>query len=51
MTGGVIAAPFAAWITRHVPARLMMGLVGVVVVLLGLRTLIMAAMDAHLIGS
>ncbi len=39
MTGGVAAAPFAAWITRRVPARLMMGVVGTVVILLGMRTL------------
>jgi hypothetical protein len=43
MTGGVIAAPFAAWVTRHVPAKMMMGLVGAIVVLLGARNLAIAA--------
>lgn len=39
MTGGVLAAPFAAWLTRRVPARILMGCVGSVVVLLGTRNL------------
>lgn len=39
MTGGVIAAPFAAWVTKHVPPKVMMGLVGAIVVLLGVRNL------------
>ena len=29
--GGVLMAPFAAWLTRHLPARLLLGLVGTVV--------------------
>jgi hypothetical protein len=37
--GGVIAAPFAAVATRHLPDRALMLIVGCVVVLLSLRTL------------
>ncbi len=37
--GGVLAAPFAAFTTKHLPDRPVMILVGVVVVLLSLRTL------------
>ncbi len=29
--GGMLVAPFAAWLTRHLPARLLLGLVGTVV--------------------
>jgi hypothetical protein len=37
--GGVVAAPLGAWLVRRVPARPMLGMVGVLVVLLSLRTL------------
>lgn len=37
--GGVIAAPFAAYTTKHLPDQPVMILVGVVVILLSLRTL------------
>ena len=37
--GGVIAAPFAAYATKHLPDQPVMILVGVVVILLSLRTL------------
>ncbi|NKE45825.1 sulfite exporter TauE/SafE family protein [Roseomonas frigidaquae] len=37
--GGVLAAPFAALIARHLPARKLMLLVGVVIMLLSLRNL------------
>ena len=40
--GGVIAAPFAALLTRRIPARGLMILVGVVIVLLSLRGLLQA---------
>ena len=39
--GGVIAAPFAAVATKHIPDQVLMLLVGCVVVLLSLRTIIM----------
>lgn len=37
--GGVVAAPLGAWAVRHLPARPMQGLVGVLVVVLSARTL------------
>ena len=40
--GGVIAAPFAALMTRHVPDRPLMVMVGAVIVLLSVRGLIQA---------
>jgi uncharacterized membrane protein YfcA len=40
--GGVIAAPFAALATKHIPDKALMLLVGCVVVLLSLRTILMA---------
>jgi hypothetical protein len=40
--GGVIAAPFAAMATKHIPDKILMLLVGCVVVLLSLRTILMA---------
>jgi uncharacterized protein len=40
--GGVVAAPFAAMATRHIPDRPLMLLVGVVIVLLSLRELVRA---------
>ena len=39
VVGGVLAAPFAALVARHVPARQLMLLVGVVIMLLSLRSL------------
>jgi uncharacterized membrane protein YfcA len=38
--GGVIAAPFAAYATKHLPDKVLMIMVGTVVVLLSLRTLL-----------
>lgn len=40
IAGGVIAAPFAAMATKHLPDRVLMVLVGAVVVLLSLRTIL-----------
>jgi uncharacterized membrane protein YfcA len=40
--GGVIAAPFAAFATKHIPDKVLMLMVGCVVVLLSPRTIIMA---------
>jgi hypothetical protein len=40
--GGVIAAPFAAMATKHIPDKVLMLLVGCVVVLLSVRTILMA---------
>ena len=40
--GGVIAAPFAAMATKHIPDKVLMLLVGCVVVLLSLRTILPA---------
>jgi uncharacterized membrane protein YfcA len=42
VVGGVLAAPFAAYATRHLPGKLLMVLVGVVVVALSLRGLLRA---------
>jgi uncharacterized membrane protein YfcA len=38
--GGVIAAPFAAFATKHIPDKALMLIVGCVVVLLSLRTIV-----------
>lgn len=40
--GGVIAAPFAAYATKHIPDKVLMLMVGVVIVLLSLRTILKA---------
>lgn len=40
--GGMIAAPFAAYATKHLPDKVLMIIVGTVVVLLSLRTLLNA---------
>lgn len=40
VTGGVLAAPFAAFVTRRLPERPLMLLVGTVIVLLSLRNLL-----------
>ena len=42
IVGGVIAAPFAAMATKHIPDRVLMLIVGCVVTLLSLRTIVMA---------
>jgi len=39
LVGGMIAAPFAAVVTRKLPVRLLMGMVGVLIILLSLRTI------------
>ena len=39
--GGIAAAPFAAYATKHLPDQPVMILVGVVVILLSLRSLLM----------
>ncbi|MCS7054583.1 MAG: sulfite exporter TauE/SafE family protein [Thermoflexales bacterium] len=39
--GGVLAAPLAAWVAKHIPVRPFMVLVGALVVLLSLRTLLL----------
>jgi uncharacterized protein len=41
IAGGVIAAPFAAYATRHLPDKTMMIIVGSVIILLSLRTILM----------
>ena len=40
--GGIIAAPFAAYATKHIPDKVLMLMVGVVIVLLSLRTILKA---------
>ncbi|MGZ4777799.1 MAG: sulfite exporter TauE/SafE family protein [Thermoanaerobaculia bacterium] len=40
--GGAIAAPIAAWAVRRIPARPMLAVVGVLVILLSLRTIYLA---------
>ena len=40
--GGVIAAPFAAMATKHIPDKVLMLMVGCVVTLLSLRTIVIA---------
>ena len=40
IAGGVIAAPFAAYATRHLPDKALMIIVGSVIVLLSLRTIL-----------
>jgi uncharacterized membrane protein YfcA len=42
IVGGVIAAPFAALATKHLPDRVLMVIVGVVVVVLSARTILAA---------
>lgn len=42
LAGGIIAAPFAAYVTRHLPDNVMMILVGFVIVGLSLRTILIA---------
>ncbi|MEO5831244.1 MAG: sulfite exporter TauE/SafE family protein [Rhodanobacter sp.] len=40
LTGGVIAAPFAAWMVRHLPERIVMAAVGSLIVLISLAQLL-----------
>ncbi len=40
LVGGVVAAPIAAWLVRHVPPRVMGSLVGGVIILVNTRTLL-----------
>jgi uncharacterized membrane protein YfcA len=40
--GGVVAAPLAAYVCRRVPVRALMGAVGVLIILLSLRTILLA---------
>jgi uncharacterized membrane protein YfcA len=42
LIGGVVAAPIAALATRRLPVRFLMGFVGVLIILLSLRTIVMA---------
>ena len=42
VAGGVIAAPFAAYATKHLPDKAMMIIVGSVIILLSLRTILKA---------
>jgi uncharacterized membrane protein YfcA len=42
LVGGIIAAPFAAYVTKHLPDTVMMILVGFVIVGLSLRTILIA---------
>ncbi len=39
LTGGIIAAPLAAYVCRKLPCRLLMAMVGILIILLSLRTL------------
>jgi uncharacterized membrane protein YfcA len=42
LIGGVLAAPLAAFAARHIPARPLMMAVGVLIIILSVRTLILA---------
>lgn len=42
VVGGVLAAPLAAYVAQHVPARPLMVVVGIVVSMLALRTLVIS---------
>jgi uncharacterized protein len=42
LLGGVIAAPLAAYITKHLPLKVLMALVGVVIIGLSIRTIVLA---------
>ncbi|CAM5380294.1 hypothetical protein [Rhodanobacter lindaniclasticus] len=39
LTGGVLAAPFAAWLVRHLPERAVMAAVGTLIVLISVAQL------------
>lgn len=40
LVGGVLAAPFAAWLARHIPARMLGSLTGGLIVTVNVRTLL-----------
>jgi hypothetical protein len=40
LAGGLVAAPIAAWLVRHIPPRLLGALVGGMIVLTNIRTLL-----------
>jgi hypothetical protein len=42
LLGGIIAAPIAAIVTKKLPVRLLMGLVGILIILLSVRTIYLA---------
>jgi uncharacterized membrane protein YfcA len=42
IVGGVLASPFAAIAAKHLPAKLLMILVGIVIITLSLRTIVLA---------
>ncbi len=42
LVGGVIAAPFAALVTKKLPVRVLMGLVGLLIIGLSIRTIVLA---------
>ena len=42
LLGGVVAAPFAAYATKHLPDKVLMIIVGSVIMLLSLRTILIA---------
>jgi uncharacterized membrane protein YfcA len=44
LVGGVIAAPFAAIVTRRLPVRVLMGMVGLLIIGLSIRTIVLAMM-------
>ena len=45
LVGGLIAAPIAAWLVRHIPPRLLGSLVGGMIVLTNTRTLLQERLD------
>jgi hypothetical protein len=42
LVGGVIAAPFAAMVTKRMPVRVLMGMVGLLIIGLSIRTILQA---------
>jgi uncharacterized membrane protein YfcA len=44
LVGGVIAAPFAALVTKRLPVRVLMGMVGLLIIALSIRTIAQAFM-------
>jgi uncharacterized membrane protein YfcA len=42
LLGGVIAAPFAALVTKRLPVRVLMGMVGLLIIGLSIRTIVLA---------
>ena len=44
LVGGVIAAPLGAYVTKHLPLRSLMILVGVLIAIVSIRTLYLAIM-------